>query len=271
MRFHHFCCCMPLRVGVFVLTALALISSGAAAAVLWIALPRAMGTHDAHSHYKIVIGVSAAIYTIMALIALFGLIGTIRKRISFVRTFLSLLYLILVLDIAVGAFAIYVVYSKNTAITGTECTTVNGVVSCADDDGMTHQISKASIIVSFAVTFLISLYQCVLVHSYVKELQEKESHRGSYAAVNVPLVAGSYAPIGGHHGKEYSDNYKRHAGASQTEKPTEYAETPQQGTQRRSAGLERAPWRYRKDASSTRSRILRHRAGLKRRKPGALV
>ncbi|KAF8911827.1 hypothetical protein CPB85DRAFT_1252820 [Mucidula mucida] len=205
MRFHHFCCCMPLRVGVFILTALALLSGAAAAAVLWIALPRVIEADDVQSEYKIAVGVSAGIYTLLALIALFGLIGTIRKKISFVRTFLSLLYFNLVLNLAVGAFAIYVVYSNGEVISGTtECTASNGTVSC---NGVNYRVSKASIIVSFVLTFLIQLYQCVLVRSYVKELQEnEEDRRGSYAAVNVPLVAGTYAPIGA--GKEYSDNQK---------------------------------------------------------------
>ena len=69
----RFCCCIPVRLGVFVLSFVSLIASGLVAGVVWVALAKGPANHVHFAeNLKIGLIIAGVLYTLFALISLAG-------------------------------------------------------------------------------------------------------------------------------------------------------------------------------------------------------
>ncbi|KAF8586672.1 hypothetical protein K439DRAFT_924122 [Ramaria rubella] len=155
----HFCCCLPVRICVFLTSLLAFLSSALVAAVAFYALAKNKDPNNATqltSQQEIGLGVIGGIYALIALISLFGFIGSVIRKRSFVSAYSVMTYIIFFVD------------------RGPECQVeVNGKTEdCKDISGA----AKAVVITFLVIGLCIQGYIIAVIKRYVLQLNEEQSY-----------------------------------------------------------------------------------------------
>ncbi|CAE6439113.1 hypothetical protein RSOLAG22IIIB_07058 [Rhizoctonia solani] len=201
----HFCCCLPVRLGVFVLSLLSLVGGGIYAAATWYAYYQSQKEDHVSltTTQKIAFIVSGVVYTILAIAALMGLIGAIGRKRGLVATYSTFMWFHLAAQVAVGAFFIYALFQNNNELV-TRCKEqVNQINNAAnnatntnvniDSDDACQLFTKwgrVGAIVALVVILLIELYCCFIVSRYVSQLTDEQSFRAVNRNAHVEANAG---------------------------------------------------------------------------------
>jgi len=114
-------------------------------------------------------------YTVLATISLFGFLGVIQKRQSYVSLFSTMVSYHLGFSIATGAFFIYTLFHKVGEEDVNNC--INGSTSQSKQDECQSQFHSArtAIIVLYILFWLFEFWGCVIVSEYVGQLQLEEA------------------------------------------------------------------------------------------------
>lgn len=214
----HFCCCLPVRFGVFVLSIGSIIGSGAYAATIWYAIymSKVKNQLTLDKPQEVAFVIAGSIYTILFFLSVLGLIGSITRRRSLVSAYAQALWYMVGFQLASGAFFIYTLYRQNDANIQ-KC--INEVK--ADNPNTPHvedicrvatKAWKIGYIVVFIVTLLIHGYCALIVSRYVEQLTAEQSyrhtHKSTSAAFSTPNAGSAYYP---HHPLGQStDNLTQH-------------------------------------------------------------
>ncbi|KAK0459291.1 uncharacterized protein EV420DRAFT_1539372 [Desarmillaria tabescens] len=191
MRWHHFLCCLPLRLGVVIITALTFLGSALVAAGGWINVKDIMNHSLVLSKsHEIMVWVTAALYTFIVLISLFGLIGALTARVKLVAAFNGMQFGSFIASLVLGVIALIQLYSnKYDNQASTDCTnSFEGDLSAQDAVSVCRtalNVSKAAITAIYALIWLIQFYGLFIVHSYVQELRERKYPAVKYTVVKV--------------------------------------------------------------------------------------
>ncbi|KDQ07770.1 hypothetical protein BOTBODRAFT_38559 [Botryobasidium botryosum FD-172 SS1] len=196
----YFCCCIPARFGVFVLSILSLLGAGSVAGLLWYILVQngRADTVDFDGTQKTTFIVVAVFYTIFALVSLFGFIGAVARKKALVSIYSTVLWICLLLNVIAGAMVIYAITRRSDA----------GVAACKNRIGSDNASlcdastgTKIGVIVSFVIQLLIQLYCCIIVARYVRQLDNEDAYStrsaAKYANV-VPTGGSTYYPPPAH-------------------------------------------------------------------------
>ncbi|KAF7338727.1 hypothetical protein MSAN_02194900 [Mycena sanguinolenta] len=194
VRSHKFCCCLPVRFGVFVMSLAALLFGGIVAVAGWIQVKN-LPEHPLSDENKKALYIYSVMFSILALVGGFGFIGVLSKQRGLVSSFGSMLAIHLGFSIGTGIFAIYTLFKTNSdealanCINGSDDQTV--IDSC--HDGL--KILKIVVVAGFATAWLIELWGCLIVSSYVAQLKEEEMASITSAPMvhYVPPPANGYA------------------------------------------------------------------------------
>jgi len=168
----YFCCCIPVRFGVFVMSTLSLLSTGTLAGILWYIViegssPKFANLPPLPTESKLAYIIFAAVLTLIALLSLFGLLGALLRKLALVRLYSILIWIALLADIAVGVwYIIEMIHHVNAA--DDICTELNKADTCMDSTS-----AKAGFIAGLSVEILIQLYACIIVSRYVSQLKEE--------------------------------------------------------------------------------------------------
>jgi len=111
VRARTFCFCIPVRFGVFILSTLFLLGSAVIAAIGWYSAAHKEQSHLTKNQQVSVI-IASVSYTVLAVVSLFGLIGTITKRPAFVSMYCSIISWHLGFNVATGAYFIYTLFHQ---------------------------------------------------------------------------------------------------------------------------------------------------------------
>lgn len=209
----HFCFCIPVRFGVFVLSFWSLVASGLTASVFWLVLSKgsANGVKLA-SNLKAGIIIAGVLYTLFALISLAGLVGSLIRSRALVRTFSIFLWFQLFASLAYSIAITVAMFDKSLQNhlvqecikqSNNTVTTVGAAVNMTlagnnetQAEQTADQIRKSCqsiftpnngwLIFGFFVFFLLTLYSCVIVRRYGKQLGDEQSYitASSNASVN---------------------------------------------------------------------------------------
>jgi len=174
VRSHTFCCCLPVRFGVFLLSLLALGGGGFVAAISWIKISH-LKQHPLGKIEEISLWVQASIFSFLALLAIFGFLGAIIKNRGMVSGFGTAIAVHLGFSIAAGIFTIYTMFARDSQEALDKCITKAG-----DDSDATVQsckkaliLIKAVVVAVFVLMWLIQLYGYFVVERYVDQLDEE--------------------------------------------------------------------------------------------------
>ncbi|QRV95159.1 tetraspanin family protein [Ceratobasidium sp. AG-Ba] len=232
----HFCCCLPVRLGVFVLSLLSLVGGGIYAAAVWYAYYHSTkdDTLSLTTSQKIAFIVTGVVYSIGAIAALFGFIGAIGRKRGLVATYSTFMWFHLAAQVAIGAFFIYAIFqnsdelvnqckqSVNQVNNANQATNSNNVNVNPDDACRVFtKWGRVGAIISLVIILLIELYCCFIVSRYVAQLTDEQSfravNRSSHLEANTGRKSGYYPhePINagtellskeGHHEYPYAQN-----------------------------------------------------------------
>jgi len=223
MHSKHFCCCIPVRFGVWIMSLSTFLGWGAAAFLAFYSLafvsqhPERFSVHISTGG-KIGWGITGAIMAIFALISLFGFIGACIRNRNYVNNYKGLVLFMWIIDlfISIGLIALaFVIRSKKDLAAQCSNITINGT-TINDTQDEVEQCQKAiqalqdtPFIAAWCIVIIVSLlwnlYGVIIVRRYVDQLDDEESYmgaakgyQGSSSTVNVNLGAG-----GGGYGNQY--------------------------------------------------------------------
>jgi len=174
VRSRTFCCCLPVRLGVFILSLLAMVGGSFVAAMGWIQISQ-LKQHPLGKSDVIALWIQSPMFSLLALLAVFGFLGALTKNRSMISSFAIALAIHLGFSVASGAFSIYTVFTRDSQ--GALDTCLN---NAADTSAATTQSCKNGLIILKAVTvtiyvftWLLQLYAYFVVERYVEQLDEE--------------------------------------------------------------------------------------------------
>jgi len=179
----HFCCCIPVRAAVFISSLLSLLGSGLAAGVFFWLVHTIDTRPDLlnETQVKITSGarvgiiVAGVIFVIIAVISLFGFVGSVIRNRRMVKAYSILIWICFLLSLALTIFTSYLVFSKSS------------LIQCYDKD--LQQVSCSSIfstgrkigfLVSNIISLLIYLYICIVIRRYVDQLEDEQVYKNDF-------------------------------------------------------------------------------------------
>ncbi|KAJ3874418.1 hypothetical protein F5051DRAFT_416875 [Lentinula edodes] len=188
----HFLCCLPIRLGAFFVGVVEFLLSGLVAAVMWAGLY--LNSQDKLSpelskNQKIAVALFGASYTLLFLASTFGILGVLRKRISWIQTFSSFMkgYLIGNTIVTIINIVIFFIDNKDT---GT-CVITDENGNC-DNTSLSRGAQIAIVIVVAIVPLLVQAYACWILSDCIKYLRDKQVYPMTY----YPFSSGGYAAVG---------------------------------------------------------------------------
>ncbi|KAJ7579116.1 hypothetical protein C8J56DRAFT_964862 [Mycena floridula] len=169
------CCCVPVRVGVIVLSFLQMFFSGILAIILWfeVANDRGLPKED-----HITFAMIALVETLLLAASTLGFVGAVVRKQLFIQIYAYFIYFHLALSLGVALFLLYVVSKFSTTAAYKIC-----LDSIRDSNAQNQCIGVIATLryIYFAVSTLVFLsetYAAVAVARYVNQIQaEKRENR----------------------------------------------------------------------------------------------
>jgi len=179
----YFCCCIPVRVAVFVTSLLSLLGSGLSAGVFfW--LVHAIDTRPDlldNAQVKITSGarigiiITGVVFSIIAIISLFGFIGSVIRNRRMVKSYSFLVWLCFFLSLGLTAFSLYLAFAKSSMV---QC--YDKDLSEIDCDKVFNKTRKILLVVGSVIGLLIQLYVCVIIRRYVDQLEDEQAYKNDF-------------------------------------------------------------------------------------------
>jgi len=174
VRTRTFCCCLPVRFGVFLLSFLALAGGTFIAVIGWMHLSH-LKQHPLAKIDEIALWIQSSVFSLLALLAIFGFFGAMIKNRGMVSGFAIAIAIHLGFSVASGCFSIYTMFARDSQAALDTC------LQKANDnsDAITQScknalvLIKAVTVVIYVVTWLIQLYAYFVVERYVDQLDEE--------------------------------------------------------------------------------------------------
>jgi len=173
VRSHTFCCCLPVRFGVFVATVLGILGGSIIAILGWLTV-----THKDHAHLTgnqdISLALASLSYTVLAIVSIFGLTGAITKRGDFLTLFSSVVLWHLGFSIVTGSFFLYTLFHKVGDQDVSNCVSGSVDPTAQADCKKAFEVVRGIIVCLHIIFWLTELWACFIVAQYVEQLKEEE-------------------------------------------------------------------------------------------------
>jgi len=172
---HHFCFCLPLRLGAFLISLCQLIVVGLLAAAGWYALESMRGHLPVHLKGAFIF--SALYYSLLSITALIGLFGTIARNAGLLSTYAYYLAW------STGVQAVIDIIQLILFFTQSRQTLIKNCIDGSTDQEIQNicnnsfNNSKWSLLVSMIIGLIIQLWAAYIVSSYAKKLEQEKSWR----------------------------------------------------------------------------------------------
>jgi len=176
VRTRKFLCCLPARLGAFILALLAMIGGSFVAGIGFLQLGGAQGQPMDQSD-RIALWIQSIMYTILGIVGAFGFIGTMIKNARMVSAFSFVLALHLGFSIASGIFSIYAMFTQDSTSAVNQClgnAATQGVDVSAQDCQNGITVMKGVMVAVYILTWLIQLYAYFIVERYAEQLEDEE-------------------------------------------------------------------------------------------------
>ncbi|TKY86494.1 hypothetical protein EX895_004643 [Sporisorium graminicola] len=186
-----FCCCIPARLGVLVLSPVSAVAAALLAYTQLYLLINYQAQYDTFE--KAIRGALAGITILLALASLFGLLGAIFARRTMVSFYSNMLWLALVIFTVLGAIEIWQLFRNkdrfvNSCETRTDLKTEDlqnffGVSFEGQTDAACKKLADVSAVVVavlFGILVLVLMWLIGIVTKYKHQLQERDASHGSH-------------------------------------------------------------------------------------------
>jgi len=138
----------------------------------------------------IALWIHSAMFTILALVSVFGFIGAIIKNRRMISSFAVALAIHLGFSIASGIFALYSLFKQDSSNAIAQCLSAS---TDATADGCKTGVSvmKGLMVAIYVVTWMIQLYFYFIVERYVDQLDDEEMAKTTVVIPRTMLEAGA--------------------------------------------------------------------------------
>jgi len=167
----HFLCCLPLRVGVLLISASQLVWVGLLAAGSWYTLNSLRGRLP--NNLRGIIVFNALYYTVLSLTAIIGLFGSLLRKASLLATYSYYFTFFTGIQIVIDASYLYISFrhSRESLIQG--CLDGSTDPSVEDMCNDSFDTGKCAML----VRVIIQLWAAYIVNSYARKLKEEQVWR----------------------------------------------------------------------------------------------
>ncbi|KAI0281862.1 hypothetical protein BGY98DRAFT_912943 [Russula aff. rugulosa BPL654] len=175
LRSRTFCCCIPVRYCVLIMSMLGCIGGSVMSGFGWDSAVHKDETYLT-TNQEVSVVMASLSYTLFAAISLLGVIGTVTRNRSFVSLYSTAVWSHLALNVISGAYFIYTLFHKvseddlNNCIASYEGDLISQF-TCAKE----FEIYRHVIITIYLVIVLFELCVCLAVASYIMQLREEEA------------------------------------------------------------------------------------------------
>jgi len=186
VRSRTFCCCLPVRFGVFILTILGMAGGTLLAVVGWLQTIRMQGTLPKTN--EIALYIHSSLYSLLALLSLFGFIGAIIRNRTMVSVFFMILVGHLVFSIFSGAFALYNIFNVTSSDAIQKCVSTpnaEGQQLTEAECNRSYTIVKAVAVTIFVLVWLLEIWGCVITNNYISQLDEEDEAKDRWPKSDV--------------------------------------------------------------------------------------
>jgi len=188
-----FLCCLPVRLGVFLLSLIAMAVGSFVAAVGWIRISR-LDQYPLTSSDRIALWVHTVIFSILGFLAVFGFIGCLAKSRRMVAGFAIALAIHLGFSVASGILSIYLVFKQSSQEVIDACTNGSTDPSVLDSCKNGTGIMKGVMIAIYILTWLLQLYAYFIVEWYVDQLDDEEAEKNAVVTNMAQARIHSFGP-----------------------------------------------------------------------------
>jgi len=198
VRSRKFCCCLPVRLGVFVLSFLITLGGGVVAVFSWMEVKNFHNDPDVD---KSTLYIHAAVSSTLTLVGGFGLIGCLAKQRALVAIFATMLAVHLGFSIATGIYAIYQLFKADDTAQISNC-----IINSDDESDAAARcanavkILKIAVVTAYSLSWLIELWAVLVIRSYTQQLSDEEDANIVQPTASMPSF---YAPPAPHEPNAY--------------------------------------------------------------------
>ncbi|KAL0581897.1 hypothetical protein V5O48_000126 [Marasmius crinis-equi] len=176
----HFLCCLPIRLGAFIIALFSVLIGLCVAGVAWAGVYFDSNPGDVKdlngqtfhltTRQKIVLIVFGVVYTLFTLVSLFGLVGVLIKRINFLRTFSAFLkgFLVINIILSIANLVLFFIDKDGDCTLGSE---KNG--NCVKSSGLSTGAVIAIVIVTMLIPILFQAYACWIISDCIEYLEDQ--------------------------------------------------------------------------------------------------
>lgn len=220
IRSRKFCCCIPVRFGVFILSTLGVAGGTLVCIVGWAAVSK-LANHPMPVADTVGIWLQACLFTLLTLLSLFGFIGCLVKSRNSVHAYSVGLLMMLLGSIASGAYSLWALFNYNSAAAVQKCLNTS-----AETDALTDALCRNGVntykgvtVATYIMMWLLMIYAYVIVDNYVEQLDDEiaantarqmmnsiSQPRVAVAPIAVPAFASYPAPNATNTGYAFSHN-----------------------------------------------------------------
>ncbi|EIN11330.1 hypothetical protein PUNSTDRAFT_118791 [Punctularia strigosozonata HHB-11173 SS5] len=216
-----FCCCLPLRLGVVIISFVSLLLSGFLSVILWYEV-RVTSTMSGSE--RAVFAGAGVVESLLCVASILGFVGAIVKKQSFIIVYVYFLYFHLVINCAVAGYFLYmIVHAANTDIVKACKEGLRSDQAKDQCDGLL-KFAKWVYFAVASTVLLVEMYTTIVVTRYYRFLRtHKRDKRQSRMSLvpnrnrytNISTQSGDglldkefdpYAPYGGRPQSHYDDN-----------------------------------------------------------------
>jgi len=173
VRSQKFFCCLPVRLGVFVLSLIAMVGGSFVAAIGWIQVSQ-FGNHPREKSEEIAMWIHSSMFSLLGLLAVLGFVGCLIKSRGMVSSFAVALAIHLGFSVASGIFTLYTVFRQSPQESIDKCLNGSTDESVIESCKNGVSIMKGLLIAVYIITWLIQLYAYFVVERYVDQLDDEE-------------------------------------------------------------------------------------------------
>ncbi|KAF8634031.1 hypothetical protein AX17_004296 [Amanita inopinata Kibby_2008] len=172
-RTRTFCCCLPVRFGVFILTLLDLVG-GLLISVLGWGQVTHIRRNPLSMEDQVALVLHSVLFTVLAAISLLGFIGVIIKQRSLISTFGMMLLVHLFVSVGTGVYAMYSLFRNNSQELINACLDGKNTEDVLQVCETTAKVVQAIVIMIYVLVWLLQLFGFIIVIRYCHQLDDEE-------------------------------------------------------------------------------------------------
>ncbi|EPQ56139.1 hypothetical protein GLOTRDRAFT_110676 [Gloeophyllum trabeum ATCC 11539] len=193
---HHFCCCLPIRFGAFLISFVQFALNALLAVAVWVVVAHNKSHHvlDTNEAYRDAIA-QGVLFTLTGVVALAAFIGTIRKSVSWIAPYAYVISILLAAKTIVAILQVILFLREPDSKLLSECT---------QDKNQSEQTChealkwiKALSIILFVLPLVVESYALWIIYQYGEKLEDKEEEAAWSKSQAYSLNSGPYSQVGG--------------------------------------------------------------------------